>query len=318
MVGGTFINAPLLGKAKNTFRRETTFEVFQSPRQRLTRSDNSERVSWYIEVELVKSLFTDLQDGYYREPDPEGQLHSISIWVDDKDEIRTSDGTMVNVLTRISTDLKFNRIENSNGAFHFDLRQFQRSFAYEYYKEGRFEAGHNRDDENRAFHAGITPTTYHKQYLKEGAIMKWIRSTYAQRKDTAFWLMPNRNSINSKNYLTLRKIREYEGSSCYLTTCCVVGKGLADNCEELHTLRAFRDEYILGEQKNEELIKEYYRMAPSIVQHIESQSNKEEIFDFLYVELVQKSIQLIEAGERELAMNYYQYFAEELQDRILN
>lgn len=319
MVGATFVNAPVFGKAKTSFLRDTTFEVFQSPRQRLTRSDNSEKISWYIEVELVKNLFTDLQQGYYREPDSQGQLHTISIWVDDKNKVTTLEGAQANVLTRISTDLNFTRIEHSNkGYFHFDISQNQKSFEYEYFKEGRFENNHSRDDENRAYYSKITPSAYHTHYLKESSIMKWLRSTYAQRKGTTFWLMPTRSSANTKNYLTLRKTREYEGASCYLTTCCVVGKGLADDCPELQTLRAFRDEYILGELKNEKLIQEYYRTAPSIVKHIEQQENKQEILDFLFVELVQKSIHLIHNGEKALAMNYYRAFTEELQKRILN
>ena len=34
---------------------------------------------------------------------------------------------------------------------------------------------------------------------------------------------------------------------CYLTSACVMAKGLPDHCEELETLRVFRDEYLAGQ-----------------------------------------------------------------------
>ena len=44
---------------------------------------------------------------------------------------------------------------------------------------------------------------------------------------------------------------------CYLTSACVMAKGLPDHCEELETLRVFRDEYLAGQPGGRAEIEQY-------------------------------------------------------------
>lgn len=121
---------------------------------------------------------------------------------------------------------------------------------------------------------------------------------------------------NSKSNFQL-ELTEYT-PTCYLTTACVQHKSLPDNCPELTTLRDFRDTYMLDKIEGKKLVKEYYNTAPTIVKSIEKSEDKEEILDFIYDELVLKSINLIENNEHELAMRYYESFTRELGKRLLN
>ena len=57
------------------------------------------------------------------------------------------------------------------------------------------------------------------------------------------------------------------GVGCFITTVCCEYKGLADDCEELTILRKFRDTYV-----PKQLVKEYYKIAPKIVEIIKHHS----------------------------------------------
>lgn len=107
------------------------------------------------------------------------------------------------------------------------------------------------------------------------------------------------------------------GEECFLTSACVAHKGLPDNCVELKKLRKFRDEYMLKHPEGKEMIADYYVLAPSIVNELKKATNND-VYEFIYNELVLKCIDLIENDKPELAMYYYKSFTEELGLRILN
>lgn len=101
-------------------------------------------------------------------------------------------------------------------------------------------------------------------------------------------------------------------NDCFLTSTCVYHKGLADDCYELQTLRTFRDQYMSNTQYGAQLITEYYTLGPKTVAAIQAHPQREYIYNFMYTHLVQKAIQLIENNEKELAMEYYKAFTEQL------
>lgn len=94
-------------------------------------------------------------------------------------------------------------------------------------------------------------------------------------------------------------------SKCFLTSACVFARGLADDCEELTTLRAFRDSYIMSLPGGPELVRNYYEIAPGIVDRIHENSESERILSSLYDELVAPSVTLIRNGEYEKALDHY-------------
>ncbi len=72
------------------------------------------------------------------------------------------------------------------------------------------------------------------------------------------------------------------GQKCFLTSACVEYRDLADDCRELTALRAFRDGPLSDMEGGKELIEEYYRIAPVIVEKINSSEKAEEYYSYIY------------------------------------
>lgn len=83
---------------------------------------------------------------------------------------------------------------------------------------------------------------------------------------------------------------------CYLTTACCEHKGLPDDCEELTTLRHFRDTHV-----PEDMVEEYYKFAPGIVEKIK---NNKELLDYVY-SIVKQCVKDVKEGENEKALEGY-------------
>jgi hypothetical protein len=66
--------------------------------------------------------------------------------------------------------------------------------------------------------------------------------------------------------------------------------------------------------KGNELVANYYNIAPTIVRKINRLKNKNEVYDYLYQTLVLPSLQYIESGEKETAMEYYKEYTEALNE----
>ncbi|MBC7326748.1 hypothetical protein H5T87_01365 [bacterium] len=79
--------------------------------------------------------------------------------------------------------------------------------------------------------------------------------------------------------------------------------GLRDDCQELNIFRTFRDEYVRNLPNGEQIIEEYYRVAPSIVAEINKAENFKEIYSALYERLVSRTVELINQGKKEEAFN---------------
>lgn len=101
------------------------------------------------------------------------------------------------------------------------------------------------------------------------------------------------------------------GELCFLTTACVQHKGLADDCYELQTLRHLRESFMRGTEEGDRILAEYRRIAPQIVREIQQAENRTELLDHLYHHLVVPSIQLIEAGKNQDAVDYYEAYVRE-------
>lgn len=118
------------------------------------------------------------------------------------------------------------------------------------------------------------------------------------------------------SYEELEKKEEQESSSsgpCFLTSACVEARGFADDCYELQTLRAFRDGYMKALPEGAAEIREYYRVAPRIVETIKAQPGALAVFDTIYRELVEPCVHLIEAGSKEEAHRLYRDYVARLE-----
>ena len=101
------------------------------------------------------------------------------------------------------------------------------------------------------------------------------------------------------------------GGGCFLTSACVEYLGKADDCEELTVLRAFRDGYMKSVDGGEKLIKDYYAIAPKIVENINTSEHKGKYYTYIN-ETVDKCVKLIELKENERALTEYKFMVENL------
>jgi hypothetical protein len=99
---------------------------------------------------------------------------------------------------------------------------------------------------------------------------------------------------------------------CFLTTACVQGMGLPDDCHELQILRTFRDAYLLSQPFGAREIEEYYAVAPAIVDGIKRRADSYRVLERIYRELVHPCVVHIEEGCPEDALGHYRACVERL------
>lgn len=102
-----------------------------------------------------------------------------------------------------------------------------------------------------------------------------------------------------------------------MTEAAVTYKGLADDCDELMTLRKFRDSYLAFKDGGQEEIESYYKMAPQIVAKLEEHSNREEILESIWSGLVLPCVSLIKIGENQTCHQLYKTYTLELSQKVV-
>ncbi len=99
---------------------------------------------------------------------------------------------------------------------------------------------------------------------------------------------------------------------CYLTSACVTARGLSDQCEELQTLRSFRDGYLSEQPGGPAEIEQYYATAPKIVEAINQLPDAMEIWNRIYEELVKPCVRMIHENRNVQAYQLYKSYAVQL------
>lgn len=96
--------------------------------------------------------------------------------------------------------------------------------------------------------------------------------------------------------------KESTDISCFLTTACMryLQDEFDDNCHELTVLRWFRDNFVSKKD-----IEHYYEIAPIIVETINKEEKAENIYDYIYNNVVDYCVKQIEQGNYEDAYNRY-------------
>ncbi len=69
---------------------------------------------------------------------------------------------------------------------------------------------------------------------------------------------------------------------CFITSAVCITLGKSDHCEELTTMRAFRDEWLREQPGGVECIEEYYKIAPEIVAQIDKSPERKNIYADIY------------------------------------
>lgn len=107
---------------------------------------------------------------------------------------------------------------------------------------------------------------------------------------------------------------EHTDVKCYLTTACMKHymDEFDDNCYYLDILRWFRDNYVSLEDK-----KEYYNIAPKVVETINELENSNEVYNQIYYKVIQLCVRLIEYGRYDEAYCIYKENVLDLQNRYV-
>ena len=106
-------------------------------------------------------------------------------------------------------------------------------------------------------------------------------------------------------------------SGCFITSACVRTMGLPDDCEALRVFREFRDNYLKSRPGGEEIIAEYYALAPQIVKAIDHSPDAGQVYSHLFADLVEPVLTLILAGQFEQAISQYRSHVERLRAAYL-
>lgn len=93
-------------------------------------------------------------------------------------------------------------------------------------------------------------------------------------------------------------------SACYLTTACIMAKGLPDNCLELSVLRRFRDNVLLPTVEGEKAVNEYYKIAPEILQSIRERDHSLDVLRGIYSN-IRHAVSLIASKDFDGAFRHY-------------
>jgi hypothetical protein len=86
-------------------------------------------------------------------------------------------------------------------------------------------------------------------------------------------------------------------SSCFVTTATLKSIGKPDDCEELNTFRNFRDNWVVIQDDGQELISEYYLVAPQIVKKIDTNIDSENVYLKLWSEHIEPCLNLLKQGK---------------------
>ena len=69
---------------------------------------------------------------------------------------------------------------------------------------------------------------------------------------------------------------------CFITTSACVALKKPEDCYELNKFRIFRDDWLKNQYDGEDLINEYYRIAPQIVKNINLKKDKTQIYEYIW------------------------------------
>ncbi len=105
------------------------------------------------------------------------------------------------------------------------------------------------------------------------------------------------------------------GNGCFITTAVCEHTGKPDDCAELTELRRFRDHWLARQEGGKELIDEYYRIAPIIVEYLDRLENPGRELLERYIE---PCVALSKKGQCEECLELYKSMVETLSRRYLD
>ena len=174
-------------------------------------------------------------------------------------------------------------------------------------------------DPNRGCYVGKNGEEFHVTPYSNGSGYKYDyydRSPYgnAPHNSTHVKSDLNENWSRTDNDRDNGTQEKSSGSGCYLTTACMLHmqENFDDNCNELMTLRWFRDNFVSKED-----IMHYYAVAPIVVEKIDASSDSKKIYTWIYENVIDKCVDAIKRCDYELAYNRYKNSVLALEEQFL-
>lgn len=95
------------------------------------------------------------------------------------------------------------------------------------------------------------------------------------------------------------------GSGCFITQAVMAAVGKGDAAHELQILRAFRDGYMMRNPQLAPLVKEYYQLAPLVVQALSRRPDAQQIYVAIYQHFLLPAIQAVLSNDYPKALEIY-------------
>lgn len=92
---------------------------------------------------------------------------------------------------------------------------------------------------------------------------------------------------------------------CYITTAVTEATGKGDDAYELEVLRKYRDDFMLATPAGQELVQNYYDVAPKVVEKLSKREDAKEIYTRLYTTYLQPAVAAVEKGDNYEALRIY-------------
>ena len=109
----------------------------------------------------------------------------------------------------------------------------------------------------------------------------------------------------------------FRNNLCYITTAVCQTFGKSDDCYELQALRNYRDTYLISQTDGADIIREYYDIAPTIVNRIHKSPDCKEILKQIWTNYLKPCIAYIEKGQNEKCKDIYIKMVRTLQEEYM-
>lgn len=104
---------------------------------------------------------------------------------------------------------------------------------------------------------------------------------------------------------------------CYVTTAVCQNLNKGTDCEELRLIKEFRDGYLAATKEGQELIDEYYDIAPTLVKRIAKDAGAQEKYVWLWNTYLAPCVAYIKSGEPEHCRETYCDMMEKLREEYM-
>ena len=118
--------------------------------------------------------------------------------------------------------------------------------------------------------------------------------------------------VGKKGEYCSKKCKRKKEGGCFITTAVCQSFGKADDCYELNIFRGYRDKWLKAQQDGNDLIQEYYEIAPRITKAIDEKPDKQLIYVDIWKKHLQPCLEAIELDQNDLCRERYVAMVREL------